>query len=253
MTTTTSLLRKRQGRLVVVLGMCFIAACGASDATTIEETAEQGSALTGADRAPPNPAVFPSTSLPYGQTMEDWLEDWWRWVMSIPPETNPLLHPTQDSNVNQSGPVYFLAPGNRTNTVPLGMAIAVTPSTSFLDYPCPDPTFEPAPGQSLFDFLLAGTTPVQDGVVELAATLDGRALEDLFSTRVTSEDLMSFTGNPSLQTTFDNCITGSSQPGVADGFFFVLKPLSPGRHVLTTHVVNQAGHVFDRTQNLDVQ
>jgi hypothetical protein len=38
-----------------------------------------------------------------------------------------------------------------------------------------------------------------------------------------------------------------------DSFFLLLKPLRPGRHVLTTRVVNQAGRVSGpRTIILDV-
>jgi hypothetical protein len=121
------------------------------------------------------------------------------------------------------------------------------------DFPCPDPTFQPPPGQSLFDFLLAGIKPVNDQVVEIGATLDGQAFSDLLSFRFISADLTSITGDLSLQTTFDSCITGSSQPAVVDSFLFIIKPLEPGRHVLTTRVVNQKGEVFTHVQNLDVQ
>jgi hypothetical protein len=158
-----------------------------------------------------------------------------------------------DSNQNQSGPMFFLVPGNRTNTVPQHWPIAVTPSTLLNDYPCPDPSWEPAPGQSLYDFLLGGISPVHDAVTEVSATLDGRPLDDLLSYRAISNELTSFVGDASLQTTFDTCITGASQPAVVDAFFFVIRPLEPGQHVLTTRVVNGSGQVFARTQVLNVQ
>jgi len=100
---------------------------------------------------------------------------------------------------------------------------------------------------------MGAISPIKDAVVTIDATLDGQALTDLLTYRVASDDLSYLVGDLSLQTTLDNCITGARQPMVVDNYFFVVKPLAPGRHVLTTHLVNQAGHVFDRTQNLDVQ
>jgi hypothetical protein len=35
-----------------------------------------------------------------------------------------------------------------------------------------------------------------------------------------------------------------------DDIFVVFKPLSPGQHVLTTHIVNAEGKVFDRTRTI---
>lgn len=235
------------------MGVWLLGGCGAPDAPAAADPVTTTSALTECHADNPNPALFPKNARPFGRSMESWAEQWWRWILSTPAEINPFLHPTMDSNQNQSGPVVFIVPGDRTNTIPRHKAILVTPSTLLNDYPCPDPTFHPAPGQSLFDFLLASVLPAQNGVVEVGATLDGQVLNDLLSYRVVSDDLMYFVGDLSLQTTLDNCITGSPQPAVVEAFIFMVKPLPPGRHVLTTRVVNSAGQVFVHTQNLDVQ
>ena len=142
--------------------------------------------------------------------------------------------------------------GARATTVPRGKAIGLPLAFAYNDYPCPDPTFQPAPGQTLFDFLMSGITPAQDNVAELDATLDGEPLDDLLSFRVASEDLMFFIGDTSLQV-FDNCVTGAPQPGVVDAFFIVLKPLEPGAHVLETSTITKSGQVFGpHVANLDV-
>lgn len=58
----------------------------------------------------------------------------------------------------------------------------------------------------------------------------------LLGYRARSHDLTHFVGDPSLQPTFDSCITGSRQPLVVDSYFFMIKPLTPGSHLLTTRV-----------------
>lgn len=232
---------------------CLLVGCGVTDPVAAPSPSVAQSALSGSHRDNPNPGLFQKDARPYGRSMEFWAEQWWRWLYSVPAPTNPLLHPTLDSNQNQSGPIFFLAPGDRTNTIPRHRAIAVTPSTVDNDYPCPDPTFQPAPGQSLFDFLMAGIEPVQNAVVSIDATLDGRVLTGLLDYRAKSDDLTWLVGDPSLQTTLDNCVTGARQPMVADAYLFIIEPLEPGQHVLTTRLVNQKGELFAHTQYLDVQ
>jgi hypothetical protein len=57
-----------------------------------------------------NPGVLPPGSHPYGASYDEWSERWWKWVLSIPAASNPLLDPTgQFATVGQSGPVWFLA------------------------------------------------------------------------------------------------------------------------------------------------
>ncbi|HEX4460988.1 MAG TPA: hypothetical protein VIA18_23570, partial [Polyangia bacterium] len=118
------------------------------------------------------------------------------------------------------------------------------------DYPCPDPTFKPAPGQSLFDFLSAGITAINDDITVLDVTLDGVAIQDPLRYRYTSKRLFYFIGDKSLTATFDSCATGMLQPTVADDLFIMLKPLSRGTHTLLTHIVNSDGGVFDRTRTI---
>jgi hypothetical protein len=238
----------------------LVGGCGGPEAPGAVEVAAAESALTAeggqAERHHddnPNPALFEKDARPLGRSMEFWAEQWWRWVYSIPADRNPLLHPTLDSNQNQSGPVYFLAFGDRTSTVPRGRAIAATVATAANDYPCPDPTFQPAPGQSLFDFLSAPVTSLQDSVVSIDATLDGQALTGLLGYRARSHDLTHFVGDLSLQPTLDSCITGTRQPLVVDSYLFMIKPLAPGSHLLTTRVEYPGGLVFARTQHLEVR
>jgi hypothetical protein len=150
--------------------------------------------------------------------------------------------------------VFFLANppiDGRTFNVPRHKAIAVLLSSILNDYPCPDPTFQPAPGQTLFDFLSLGAAQA-DTVAEIEASIDGVALTDLTSYHVTSPRLMSITGDLSLQV-LDSCITGSPQPAVIEAYFMMLRPLRPGHHVLTTRITTKAGVDLGlKTRNINV-
>lgn len=207
----------------------------------------------------PNPALFDRDARPFGFSMETWAERWWAWAWGIPLAQNPNLDANVDCNAQQRGPMYFLphllvgaSTVPRTCTVPRHRAIAVTVASVFNDYPCPDPTFQPAPGQSLFDFLIGPAKEGQDHVAAIEATLDGKPLTDMMSYRVASDDLFHFTGDVSLQP-FDSCVTGSPQPGVVDSFFIVMKPLERGTHVFTVTTTSIFGTVFGpRVITLDV-
>jgi hypothetical protein len=198
----------------------------------------------------PNPALFPAQSHPFGFSMETWAENWWRWVLSIPAAENPFLSLTSDCSAGQGGPVLYVPPFpvgsknlTRSCTVEHGKAVAVTLSSVLNDYPCPDPTFQPAPGQSLFDFLLAGAVAGNGDIAEIDVTLDGEPLKDILTYHFASHDLMYFKGDLSLQSSVDSCITGGFQPAVVDSYFILFKPLRPGRHTITRRVVTTRGTI----------
>lgn len=172
-----------------------------------------------------------------GAARAEWTQRWWRWWMSIPLGVGPSKDTTGvQCGINQSGPVWFIGGplGSdfvRSCTIPQGKAI-LSPIVDFInDYPCPaPPAFEPAPDQTLEDFLIAGVTPIIDSVTVHAAELDGRPLREL---RITSS-LFSFTGAIDL-VSLDPCVTGSPQVGVSDGYFIFIDPLSVGQHTLHIH------------------
>jgi hypothetical protein len=199
-----------------------------------------------------NPAFSPGTD-PLGISMVVWSERWWRWELSVPSDVNPALDPTGDNCAQGQGPLVFklastFAPGtvNRHCTIAYSRPILVALSTALNDYPCPDPTFQPAPGQSLFDFLAPGAAAVENGVNSLTLTVDGQAVPGLFSYRVATP-LFLFQGDPTLTATIDGCITGHPQPAVSDGYFVMLKPLGRGTHTVNFGAAAASG--FSSTVN----
>ena len=242
------LVRTRIGRMligalaVLVLGGHGVEAASLGQDSEAEELMGRGHT--------PNPELFPPQSHPHGRSMETWAENWWRWVLSVPAAENPFLSLTSDCSVGQSGPVFNIPPSpvgshnvTRSCTVEQGKAVAVTLSSVLNDYPCPDPTFQPAPGQSLLDFLLAGAVAGNGDIAEIDVTLDGEPLEDLLLYHFASHDLFFFKGDLSLQPTVDSCITGGFQPAVVDSYFILFKPLRPGHHTITRRIVTTKGVV----------
>lgn len=244
------------GRLATVLTVALTCGCGApvqSDDAPLALRADGLAQPSPHVRHDPNPQLFDVDSYPYGISMLEWSENWLRWEYSIPAASNPQIVAGASYDQHQIGPVYFVPVGPNHDdafTVPREKSVAVMLSQIGNDYPCPDPTFEPAPGQSLFAFLSDGLTTINDDITVLDVTLDGVAIADPLRYRYTSSRLFYFIGDKSLTASFDACVTGTLQPTVADDLFIILKPLSRGTHTLTTHIVNTDGGVFDRTRTI---
>jgi len=242
---------------LVALGCGGGAAPSASSGTDLAS-----SGIASADRASrqddergPRFHIVPRHAAVHGKTTLGWVPEFWRYIFSLPATENPELVDSADCGVGQTGPVFFI-PGEqhdvytRSCTVPARTPVLWPIWSLFNDYPCPDPTFQPAPGQSLEDFLAQGARAFDDTVKDLAATIDGHPV-DLSKVRYTT-GLVTFTGDPSLTATLDGCVTGTPQEGVADGWFVLLR-LSPGNHTLVVTATAPNGHATSQTFLLDVQ
>jgi hypothetical protein len=210
--------------------------------------------------------IAPPKSLPGGLSYQQWSAKWWQWAWSIPSDINPILDKTgANCDVDQSGPVWYLAgtagfDTERACTIPAGKMIFFPIINLGNDYPClnltvtppgqqrKNPIFQPGPGQSLEQFLTIGYGPLPDGtqiggarqaidhVTAVSASLDGVPVRDLTLPPETSiyratSPMFVFQGDRSLLTTFDNCV-GPGHKAVSDGYWIMLKPLSPGSHNL---------------------
>lgn len=136
-----------------------------------------------------NPGVIQPYAKINGKTYGDWGTEWWKWALSVPFSKSVINDPDGGfGSQNQKGAVWFLAGNNggtsdRTITIPAGKLIFFPLFTYWNDYPCPDPNFKPAPGQSLEDFLTLGAASVIDPWVtdqidyKLSAMVDDRGRE----------------------------------------------------------------------------
>jgi hypothetical protein len=257
----------RLGFAIGAVGVLALAACGsaAMDATGSPPGPATTSVLNAADTdTPRNPQAYEPHSRPFGTSLERWSERLWQWVYSVPAATNPLLDTSGvDCAVAQpDGPVWFLPPVldpggtasfTRSCTIPHDKALLMLTSGVLNDYPCPDPTFQPADGQTLYEFLLAGAQGGPNSLTGQSLLVDGVALKHLFDYRETSDDLFNVTGDLTLQSSLDGCITGSPQPAVSDAFVVMLKPLAAGPHTLVYTAKDNHGTNLTVTYQLTVQ
>jgi len=202
--------------------------------------------------------IAPPESLPGGLSYQEWSAKWWQWAWAIPYSINPIFDTTGancDVDQPRSGP-WFLAGtsgfnATRNCTVPAGRMIFFPIVNLGNDYPCLDLSktpprinrdFQPGPGQSLEQFLTIGyganygARQYLDHVTALSASLDGIPVQDLTlppensKYRATSP-MFVFNGDRSLLETYDPCV-GPGHLAVSDGYWIMLKPLSPGSHTL---------------------
>ena len=216
-----------------------------------------------AEETNPNPALFPKDARPYGRSIERWAERLWIWEYAQPFDHSPLFDRTgADCAVGQEGPVWFLdaVPGGslgskvtRRCTIPAHRALLLALSSALNDYPCPDPTFKPAPGETLFDFLLDAIAPLIDKSGSFEVTLDGTQIKNVLSYRYTSDDVFYFKGDLSLKAAYDSCVTGQLQAGVADGHFLMFKPLTPGNHTIVVNGHDMTGMAVTLIEELTIR
>jgi hypothetical protein len=189
-----------------------------------------------------NPRVIPPQAMPYGLSYGDWGARWMQWLATTPV---PYGEGTgSNSGEGQSGPVWFVGvnqyltgfeegpegydvvgTADWTITMPAGKAVFV-PVRQF---------FTSAPPGSMTEAELRAENEVSvDHVSELAASVDGRPLGNLFAYRGVSSlisvcfvegDLWGFGPTP-------------CEDAVTDGFWVMLAPLPVGHHVVHTHSVD---------------
>jgi hypothetical protein len=193
-----------------------------------------------------NPRIAPVQSRPNGKSYGEWSEAFWQWNLAIPADENPGF--TGNCTAPQEGNVWFIVAAfgaEAACTVPTGKSIFFPLVGTENDYPCPDPNFQPAPGQSLEDFLTEGVQAFMDQVTNVELWIDGVSAGDMLGQRVTS-DMFTFTGDPSLTAVFDPCITGTPQQAVSDGYWVMIRPLPVGTHTILVKI-DIAGQHFETT------
>jgi len=188
--------------------------------------------------------AYPANSAVFGMTYGDWEAAYFQYVFSIP-AGGPMLDASgADCNDAQpAGPVFFLnlIPDHaffpagfagsyaiRTCTIParaLFIPVAGWECSSIQSYP--------SHGYNPQDMRKCAATAV-DGLdpKSLRLVVDGKNLSELVKERRVQSPYFDFTlpaMGSVLGDDFDGILAGSA---VADGYYVILKPLSPGRHVV---------------------
>ena len=213
----------------------------------------------------PNPMLYAANAHPFLLSQTTWSELLWSYIYAQPIDHNPFLDTTgADCARGQFGPVWFLpsVPGaslgdtvTRSCTIPRHRAIILQLASAMNDFPCPDPAFKPAPGQSLYDFLISAIAPLIDAepADAFAVTLDGVTIHDPLQHRRQSQHVFLFKGNPSLNPGFDTCVTGHIQEAASDGFYLMFQPMTPGPHTIVVNGHDMHGTPVTLTEQLTIE
>lgn len=217
-----------------------------------DEGISAGKETTLEGRSNPNSFLYPPSAHPFGKSYEEWGEEFWKNSYAL------------DCEEFFTGGLYDLSDDVTTYSALVGdfaVDLTISKDHAFLlplssivnDYPCPDPDFEPAEGQSLEDFLQEGAIAYFGTVENLSFSFDGVEVENLEDYLFLS-DLFYFTGNPELAECIDPCITGEPQAGVHYGYIVMLKKMKPGLHIIQMHgEIPMYEFSWDMTLNITVQ
>jgi hypothetical protein len=175
-----------------------------------------------------NPIVQPEKRYA-GLTYGEWSAKWWQYAVGV-------TDPNADCTVNQSGPVWFLAGAASSDgqlvhlscSVPAGKAIFVPVINSEWS------TNEDMGCGNTYQTLLACAAAPMDLVTQRSFSIDGVPVDlgpnpqNQSAFRVQSPP-PPFTINAIVGNSFVPAGTGTS---VADGFYVLVRPLTPGSHRL---------------------
>lgn len=163
-----------------------------------------------------------------GQTIAEWTGDWWNWLVQEPFATNPAADPTGEfANLNQSGPVFFVAGSFGGPTEPRSFNV---PAGKYLLVPLINYVFwAPEDGADEAEVRALAASNV-DTVVSPYFELDGNVLANPESHREATPS-GGFTLNfaPLLD---EIGLSPMDRLAVADGYWVMLEPLSRGTHTL---------------------
>lgn len=174
--------------------------------------------------------VEPTGATVAGKTIGAWSGNWWQWAAGFAPPGDPFTDTTgAAANKNQSGPVFYLAgsPGgnvSRSYTVPPNTYLLVPLLVGELSQ------LEVGFNQTEAQVRQAAKNQA-DQINSLHATLDGVAIPSatLFAHREVSP-AFSFVSVANNQVGISG--VGNSGIAIADGYFLMIDPPSPGQHTL---------------------
>jgi hypothetical protein len=194
----------------------------------------------------PNPGVTPPNSDQYAPLTVQW----WQWAYAQPVSKSPLLDTTGvNAHVGQpsQGNIFFLAglivvaptpappqliaSAHRTITIPTGTRLFFPLLNDEFDNLSVPPTTFTVP--QLRAFAKAG----EDNPQELYAIIDGVPVQNLSAYRVVSP-VFSYVmpdfglSDQNLAQFFGIPFAGQVSPAVGDGYYLLLQPLTPGKHVI---------------------
>ncbi|MDQ3840419.1 MAG: hypothetical protein M3297_14260 [Thermoproteota archaeon] len=175
--------------------------------------------------------IFPPGSKPYGLPYSAHIENFWKWILSIPAKDNPINDPTGEkcatgqSNTNSS--LFYLAFNNggiseRTCKVPAGKGL-------FIPVMQVELTEKDVPGATIEELKLSAKTD-QDSVNSLYLKIGDKEynFEDLRKYRTDTDGFeVDYADNGIF-----GIVEGGPTTGVADGYYIMTDPLQRGNYTV---------------------
>ncbi|MEO8103128.1 MAG: hypothetical protein ABI790_11400 [Betaproteobacteria bacterium] len=169
----------------------------------------------------------PPTEPVAGISQADWSKAWWQWAGSFDQSDSPVADRTgKNCHLGQNGPVWFLAGTYGSKRTQRTCEI---PRDKFVFFPLINYVVMPGTGdgqacRSCCATYIKSAKSVTDQPSNLVLDLDGRRIKDLATHRQSTKQCfdMGALAKP-LYRIF---------PSAANGYYVMLRPLSPGRHVL---------------------
>jgi hypothetical protein len=175
--------------------------------------------------------IFPPGSKPYGLPYDKHIENFWKWILSIPAKDNPINDPTGEkcvtgqSNTNSS--VFYLAFNNggvseRSCKVPAGKGL-------FIPVMQVELSDKDTPGATIEDLKLSAKTD-QDSVNSLYLKIGDKEynFDDLRPYRTDTDGFdVDYADNGIF-----GIVEGGPTKAVADGYYIMTDPLPKGNHTV---------------------
>ncbi len=190
----------------------------------------------------PNPGIVPNNAK--YRTLS---AQWWQWALAAPPAVNPVIDPTGAHCAQGQGDfsnhnVWFLAgtfggPATRSCTIPPGKSLFFPILNSA--WACELP---PAFCEGV-EVLRANAAADMNNPTLLEASIDGVPVQALESYRATSPVF-------SIELLFG--AAGPFEPAVADGYWLLVTPRTPGSHTIHFKGIRHDGFETEVTYNLTV-
>jgi hypothetical protein len=193
-------------------------------------------------------AIIAPDSNPYGLTYEQHVENFWKWILSLPKDLNPWNdqtgHNCANGQAGSNSSVFYLS-GNgggvseRTCKVPAGRGLFIPVSPMEIsDKEAPNSSVEQLHSIAKSD---------QDSVTSLYLKIDDKqySRQDLEGYRTDTED---------FEVVFPkNAIFGASEgpsKAVADGYYVITEPLEKGNHTIAYKSTLSLPFAQDITYNI---
>ena len=186
-------------------------------------------------------------SIVEGKSIAEWSGDWWNWLVKERFETNPATDTTGAfANLNQSGPVFFIA-GTFGESTPYVRNFTV-PTDKYLLIPIVNYVFwAPEDGATESDIRSLAVSNV-NSISALTFEFDGTQLANPFDHReATPSGGFTLNYGPLL-----NQIGLSDMPrlAVSDGYWVMIEPLSAGDHTFRMSATQPGQFTSDVTLNI---